>query len=133
MNKTTIENQKQKFDDELNSLVSRLDVKSDGIFIFLFSVFSIPANFILLGFFANKIKSYKRFNNKFEPKLKHVYAANCFNTYFIEICSFDTVICLHLIIDGVFQHLNESGFTDFESIFDVSQFTCKFFIYSLHI
>ena len=114
-------NIEQKFDDEV-SFVTRWDSQSERIFTYIFSVLSIPSNLFLILFFASKIHSYKRFNKNFAPKLKHVYAANCFNTYLLEICSFDIIICVHLLTDAIFQHLHEFKLTKYESVFDVSQF-----------
>jgi hypothetical protein len=119
-------------DDDLN-FVTKWDAQSDKIFIFIFSILSIPSNILLIAFYAHRICYYKRYNKKFAPKLKHVYAANCFNTYLVEICIFDTIISVYLLTDTIFKQLYDYKITAYESIFDISQFTCKFFIHALHI
>lgn len=119
-------------DDEMNSF-DGIDFNSEALFIFILSILSIPTNICLIIFYAKKIFFYKRYNKNFTPKLRYVYAANCFNTYLIEICSFDTILSIHLLVNTIFKVLHDYEYTTYESIFDVSHFTCKFFVYALRI
>lgn len=106
------------------------DYMTEVIFILMLAFLTIPANIALFLFYTQKVRRYK--------KLKHLNAryariANSFHTYLIEICMFDTIIVIYLILNTWFQFLHYLKKSQFESVFDISNFACKFFIYILRI
>ncbi|RNA43524.1 hypothetical protein BpHYR1_044324 [Brachionus plicatilis] len=106
------------------------DYMTEVIFIVLIAVLTIPANSFLLFFYVRKMRRYKQIKHL---NVGYVRVANSFHTYMIEICSFDTTIVFYLIVNTLFQFLYHLKKSKYESVYDVSNFTCKFFIYILRI
>lgn len=100
------------------------------VLILVITIFSIPANFYLIAFYVRKVREYKqrRAHNPNEARL-----TNSFYTYIIEISSFDTTLVVYLILDASFKLLSNMGKSQYESVYDISNFTCKFFIYVVRI
>ena len=99
-------------------------------FILVVGIFSIPVNFMLILFYAKKVRDYKKgchLNPKKFP------SANSFYTYLIEMSVFDTLLVIYLILDTTFRFLSKKKKTEYESVYDISNFTCKFFIYVVRI
>lgn len=106
------------------------DYMTEVIFILILAIFTIPANIFLLLFYIQKVRRYKQLKHL---NARYVRIANSFHTYLIEICSFDTIIVVYLILNTFFQFLFYLKKSEYESVFDVSNFACKFFIYILRI
>ncbi|CAF0980003.1 unnamed protein product [Brachionus calyciflorus] len=106
------------------------DYATEIIFIVLIGILTLPANIFLFYFYMQKIRRYKKLKH-----LSHRYVriANSFHTYMIEMCSFDTIIVIYLILNTFFQFLYYLKKSEYESVYDISNFTCKFFIYILRI
>lgn len=118
----------------IDDFINSWDYSSEKWILFVLSAFGLPANLFLIIYFACKIKSYKRLNkNDRIRRLGYIYTANCYNTYFIEICICDAIISIYLLIDTLLQLLNEKNLIIYSSILDISHFTCKFFLYILRI
>ena len=103
------------------------------VLILLLSVLTIPANIFLFFFYTKKIYQYKKFQSPKTNKVRSSSIKNSFNTYMIEICLFDSLIVVYLVSNTLFQFFFYLKKTQYESIFDVSNFACKFFIYVLRI
>lgn len=106
------------------------DYMTELIFIVLITLLTIPANSFLFFFYMRKIRRYKKIKHL---NVGYVRVANSFHTYMIEICSFDTIIVFYLIVNTLFQLLYHLKKSRYESVYDVSNFACKFFIYILRI
>jgi hypothetical protein len=118
----------------IDNFINSWDYSSEKWILFVLSALGLPANIFLIIYFTCKIKSYKRLNkNDCIRRLGYIYTANCYNTYFIEICICDTIISLYLLMDTLLQVLNENNLIIYSSLLDISHFTCKFFIYILRI
>jgi hypothetical protein len=52
---------------------------------------------ILLVFYARKVYSYKAHNRKSS------FVSNCFSTYLLEIVTFDTILCIDLLVFTIFH------------------------------
>jgi len=106
---------------------------AECVFILLLAILTIPANAFLFFLYTKKIYRYKKFQT---PKINRVRSSsiqNSFNTYMIEICLFDTLIVVYLVSNTLFQFFFYLKKTQYESVFDISNFACKFFIYILRI
>ena len=106
---------------------------AECVFILLLAILTVPANAFLFFLYTKKIYRYKKFKT---PKLNRVRSSsiqNSFNTYMIEICLFDTLIVVYLVSNTLFQFFFYLKKTQYESVFDISNFACKFFIYILRI
>ena len=136
----------QKFKSRFNSSGSNLNTEmindelqdntwnymAELILILLLAILSIPANIFLFLFYTKKIYQYKKCQT---PQLNIRYRSitNSFHTYMIEICLFDTIVVGYLVLNTFFHFLYYFKKTKYESVFDISNFTCKFFIYILRI
>jgi hypothetical protein len=115
------------------------DYATELIFIVLLAVLTFPANLFLFTFYTQKARRYKSRQHMSTAAAsvlansRYVSIANSFHTYLVEICSFDTVIVVYLILDTSFHLLFFLKKSPYESVFDISNFTCKFFIYILRI
>ena len=96
----------------------------------LISVLGIPPNLILLAYYTKKSLNFKRIRLLYPSQAR---IANSFYTYLIEMCVFDTLLIIYLIANQIFKVLWHIGESPYESIYDVSNFTCKFFIYMVRI
>jgi hypothetical protein len=106
---------------------------AECVFILLLAILTVPANAFLFFLYTKKIYRYKKFQT---PKINRVRSSsiqNSFNTYMIEICLFDTLIVVYLVSNTLFQFFFYLKKTQYESVFDISNFACKFFIYILRI
>ena len=65
--------------------------------------------------------------------LNQARIANSFYTYILEMSSFETMLVIYLILDASFKLAANMEKTVYESVYDVSNFTCKFFIYVVRI
>lgn len=106
------------------------DYMTELVFILLIAALTIPANSFLFYFYMRKIRRYKQIKHL---NAGYVRVANSFHTYMVEICSFDTTIVFYLILNTLFQFLYHLKKSKYESVYDVSNFACKFFIYILRI
>lgn len=104
--------------------------KLEFILLLIICIFSIPANLFVLLFSIWKVRRYKHLFD-LNPNKTHI--ANSFYTYLIEISSFDTTLLVYLILDTSFKFLTNMGYSQYESVYDISNFTCKFFIYVVRI
>jgi hypothetical protein len=109
---------------------NRWDFVTEFTFIFILTLLTLPANVFLFFFYLKKIKKYKNLKTS-QPDYSS--AANSFHTYMIEMCLFDTIIVIYLILDVSVHLLYNLNMTDYESVFDISNFACKFFIYIIRI
>jgi hypothetical protein len=109
---------------------NRWDFLTEFAFIFILTLLTLPANAFLFFFYLKKVKKYKRLKCS-QPDYSS--AANSFHTYMIEMCLFDTIIVIYLILDVFIHLLYNFNLTDYESVFDISNFACKFFIYIIRI
>lgn len=126
--KTSTRLSQQAIIEELNH--NTWDHMTELIFIVLITLLTIPANSFLFFFYMRKIRRYKKIKHL---NVGYVRVANSFHTYMIEICLFDTVIVFYLILNTLFQFLYNLKMSRYESVYDVSNFACKFFIYILRI
>ena len=99
------------------------------VFIIVVAVLAIP-NIFLLMFYSKKVTRYKQLRHL---NARYARIANSFHTYMIEICCFDTVIVSYLVINTVLQTLHAKELSEYESVYDISNFACKFFIYIVRI
>lgn len=109
---------------------SQWDYVTEIVFILFLAVLSIPANIFLFTFFTRKIRRYKKMKHF---NLRYASIANSFHAYVVEICFFDTINVIYLILNSTFHLLYLLKKTQYESVFDISNFACKFFIYILRI
>lgn len=114
--------------EELNA--SKWDYKTELVLISCLAVLSIPANLFLIVFYTKKMRHFKK---RKHFNLRYASIANSFHSYLIEICSFDTVNVVYLILNSTFHFLYFLEKSEYESVFDISNFACKFFIYILRI
>ncbi len=115
------------YDDELTK---PWNYKLEFTFIILIGALSIPANLLLFLFYVKKMHNYKRLYAHAQNQ-KHI--VNSFYTYLIEMATFDTFLVVYLILDVSFKFLSSMDKSPYESVYDVSNFTCKFFIYVVRI
>lgn len=106
------------------------DYMTELVFIPFLAILSIPANIFLFTFYAKKVRFYKRLKH-FNKRYASV--ANSFHSYMIEISAFDIVIVFYLILNSTFHLLYFLKKSQYESVYDISNFACKFFIYILRI
>jgi hypothetical protein len=99
-------------------------------FIFILALLAIPANTFLFVFYVRKVIRYKRLRHF---NIRYARIANSFHTYMLEMCLFDSLILLHLVVNSGYQFAFFIKKSQYESVFDVSNFACKFFIYILRI
>lgn len=111
-------------------LESQWDYVTEIVFILFLAVLSIPANIFLFVVYARKFRRFKRMKHF---NLRYASIANSFHAYLVEICSFDTINVVYLILDSTFHMLYRLKKSHYESVFDISNFACKFFIYILRI
>lgn len=106
------------------------DYMTELVFILFLAVLSLPANAFLIVFFTRQVRRYKKLKHF---NLRYASIANSFHMYIIEICSFDTLNVVYLILNSTFHLLYRLKKSQYESVFDISNFACKFFIYILRI
>lgn len=111
-------------------LESQWDYVTEIVFILFLAVLSIPANIFLFVVYTRKFRRFKRMKHF---NLRYASIANSFHAYLVEICSFDTINVIYLILDSTFHMLYRLKKSHYESVFDISNFACKFFIYILRI
>ena len=134
---TIRERLKEKYNNKTKMIIEELeentwDYMTELIFILALALLSIPANLFLFLFYKRKEKLYKQ-SKKLVEDSNCARIENSFNTYIIEICWFDSIIVSYLVINTSFQVLYHFKKVEYESVFDISNFTCKFFIYILRI
>jgi hypothetical protein len=134
---TIRERLKEKYNNKTKMIIEELeentwDYMTELIFILALAFLSIPANLFLFIFYKRKEKLYKKSKKMIEDS-NCARIENSFNTYIIEICWFDSIIVSYLVINTTFQVLYHFRKVEYESVFDISNFTCKFFIYILRI
>ena len=144
----------QMINEEL--MANTWNYMAELVLILLLAVLSIPANCFLFLFYTKKSYNYKRVKEPSES-IRSNPITNSFNTYMIEICLFDTLIgmiwkllidfnvskisffsffgilVVYLVSNTLFQFFFYLKKTEYESVFDISNFACKFFIYILRI
>ncbi len=120
----------QMINDELED--NTWNYMAELILILLLAIFTLPANCFLFLFYTKKIYHYKKWQSPLQ-NTRYRSITNSFHTYLIEICLFDTIIVLYLVSNTLFQFFFYLKKTKYESVFDISNFTCKFFIYILRI
>lgn len=98
------------------------------VFILIIAILAIPANIFLIIFSIKKVIYYKCLRHLIQARI-----ANSFHTYLIEICLFDTIIMIYLILNTVFKVLHYFDQTPYESVYDISNFACKFFTFTVRI
>lgn len=125
---TNVNSQMMMIQDEL--MGNTWDYRTELVFALLLAILAIPANIFLFTFYTQKVRRYKRLKHF---NLRYASIANSFHTYLIEICLFDTLIVIYLILDSCFHLLSFLKKSPYESVFDVSNFACKFFTYILRI
>ena len=114
-------------DSELNE--SAWNYKAELVFILMIAIIGLPANLFLVLFSFKKITYYRPLRHH----LVQARIANSFHTYLVEICFFDTVIIIYLIINTIFKVLHYFEKTQYESLYDISNFACKFFTFTVRI
>nr|QVK45708.1 G protein-coupled receptor [Proales similis] len=119
----------QAIQQELND--NSWDYMTELVVIALIGALTFPANVFMLTFYARKGIRNRRQKRSLAARESPV--SNSFNAYMIEICSFDTIIVAYLIVNTLFSFMYYLKKSRYESVFDVSNFTCKFFIYVLRI
>jgi hypothetical protein len=124
--------------------------ETELIFFLVLGILSIPANLFLFIFYCKKVRLYKTgalfiqsdqikggrqdTNVKtYHLNTRYARIANSFHTYMIEICCFDTLVVVILVINSIFKFLYSYGKSEYESVYDISNFACKFFVYILRI
>lgn len=107
------------------------DYMTELILIVLLAILTVPSNIFLFLFYCKKVKDYKKLKNL--SFTRYASITNSFHTYLIEMCAFDTIIVAYLVLNTTFQFLFYLKKSHYESVFDISNFTCKFFIYILRI
>jgi hypothetical protein len=107
---------------------SALDYRTELLIVCALSIFAIPANVFLIILYVKKLIKSKEISTKRGHQL-----ANSFFTYMIEMCAFDTAIIVYFVLDNIIHGLHRLHKTQYSSISEISNFTCKFFIYLLRI
>lgn len=111
-------------------LTNKWNYHLEFFFIIVIGIFAIPSNLFLILFYIKKARIYKKLRNL---NLNQARIANSFYTYILEMSSFDTMLVIYLILDASFKLAASMEKTVYESVYDVSNFTCKFFIYVVRI
>lgn len=106
------------------------DYTTELVFHSILGILAIPTNLFLLWFYIEKVRRYKNLRHL---NARYARIANSFHTYMIEICSFDIVIVTYLMVDSSFKQMHANGMSQFESVYDISNFACKFFTYIVRI
>jgi len=114
-------------DSELNE--STWNYKAELVIILMIAIIGLPANLFLILFSLKKIAYYRPLRHH----LMQARIANSFHIYLIEMCFFDTVIIIYLIINAIFKVLHYFEKTPYESLYDISNFACKIFTFTVRI
>ncbi len=112
------------------NVIDKWNYKLEFILIILIGIFSLPANLFLIIFYNEKARQYKQCRQQFPSKTRIV---NSFHTYLRILTSFDTILVIYLMLDTTLMLLSKLGKTEYESVYDLSSFACKFFIYVVRI
>jgi hypothetical protein len=112
------------------NIIDKWNYKLEFILIVLIGIFSLPANLFLIVFYNEKARKYKQRRQQNPNKAR---IANSFYTYLRILASFDTILVIYLILDTTLMLLSKLGKTEYESVYDLSSFACKFFIYVVRI
>jgi hypothetical protein len=128
---TTITNKLSMLDidselDELNE--NSWNYKAELVFTCVIVLLALPTNIYIILFSLKKVNYYKNLKNLTQARI-----TKSFHTFLIEIYLFDTIIIIFLIINTIFKVLHYFEKTSYDSLYDISNFACKFFTFTVRI
>jgi hypothetical protein len=126
-------NETSTFSSLIEDIDSELDenawnYKAELVFTCIIFLLALPANIYIILFSLKKVNYYKRLKNLTQARI-----TKSFHTFLIEIYLFDTIIIIFLILNTIFKVLHYFEKTSYDSLYDISNFACKFFTFTVRI
>ncbi len=114
--------------DKYNLNENSWNYKAELVFTCVIVLLALPTNIYIILFSLRKVNYYKNLKNFTQARI-----TKSFHTFLIEIYLFDTIIIIFLIINTIFKVLHYFEKTSYDSLYDMSNFACKFFTFTVRI